>query len=186
MESKALLDIVDCSSLIWRLNMLNPTSLKMNQLNKAYQLCRPYSNHHVTTFNDVHFMMTYAASDADPDTNTSINELVETFANSGKGELAQHPTVGGRILQSFVEFRDEKYAQVVEHLEPIRHQISGIGGSNAQRDVFNLMLIVSALKSSSLRDRKLARVLINERNALKGTSTKLCQKFEILANADKV
>jgi hypothetical protein len=77
------------------------------------------------------------------------------------------------LLESFLEFRDGNYSKVVELLEPMRYDLTHIGGSGAQRDVINLMLISAAMKSGQNKDRKLARVLITERDAFKGHPTQL-------------
>ena len=53
---------------------------------------------------------------------------------------------------------------------PIRFEIIQIGGSHAQRDVFSQILIHSALRSKDCNQRKHAKELIDERNALKMNS----------------
>lgn len=176
MKSKAPLDMVDSSSLLWRLKMLCPKSLKKSQCDKAYEICKPFSRHHVTTFNDAHFMMAYLSGKKAEEKDKSTQELLETYAASFEnGEMINHRVLGTKLLEAFIQFRDEKYSTVVDLLEPIRYKLNPIGGSNAQRDLFNLMLIVSALKSANPRHRKLSKVLIAERDALKGTVTKLSQ-----------
>jgi hypothetical protein len=55
-------------------------------------------------------------------------------------------------------------------LYPIRYKLVRIGGSDAQRDIFNQLLIVAAMKSNNERHRKMVEHLIIERQALKGTS----------------
>ncbi|XP_021957309.1 tetratricopeptide repeat protein 38 [Folsomia candida] len=178
--SKSMLDMVDCSSLLWRLNMLNPSSLRGRKTcQTASNICSLHCTKHVTTFNDAHTIMAFTTSGSSG--NSLASELLETYS-SQNGELVDHPTVGSKILQAFLDFRDEKYVNVVELLEPIRNVITPIGGSNAQRDVFNLMLIIAALKSTNPRDKKLAKVLINEREARKGRSTKLSERLGVLAH----
>jgi hypothetical protein len=51
------------------------------------------------------------------------------------------------LLESFVDFRDGNYSKVVELVEPMRYDLTHIGGSGSQRDVINLMLISAAMKS---------------------------------------
>jgi hypothetical protein len=64
----------------------------------------------------------------------------------------------------------EKYSDAVDLLYPIRYKLVRIGGSDAQRDIFNQLLIVAAMKSNNERHRKMVEHLIIERQSLKGTS----------------
>ncbi|XP_021962255.2 tetratricopeptide repeat protein 38 [Folsomia candida] len=167
-----MLDILDTTSLIYRLNILNPSSVKSFHWEEAFGLSKSHSKSHVSTFNDVHFMMAFAGSKS---SSGVVEEMLESVPISG-GELVDHATLTKPLLQAIVDFRDEKYADVVGVLEPLRYRLIQIGGSHAQRDVFNLMLIVAALKSNSSKHKGLARALIHEREATKATP--LTRKFK--------
>lgn len=60
--------------------------------------------------------------------------------------------------------------RVLELLLPIRYRIIQIGGSNAQRDIFNQLLIHAALNCTSGVHKNVARNLLMERDALKPNS----------------
>ncbi|RWS19521.1 tetratricopeptide repeat protein 38-like protein [Leptotrombidium deliense] len=78
-----------------------------------------------------------------------------------------------------VEFEREQYSKAVEILEPIRYKIVEMGGSNAQRDLFNQLLIVASIKSPVDCHRKLAHALLNERSEFKesGIANRLLTKI---------
>lgn len=177
-QSRTMLDILDTSSLVYRLSILNPSIVKDFHWETALELSKSYAQDHITTFNDVHFMMAFSSGGRDD----LVEEMLESLPKGKNGgELADHPLLSVPLLQALVDFRRGKYSNVVTELEPLRYNITQIGGSHAQRDIFNLILIVAALKSGCDKHKKLARILINEREALK--STPLCRKFKILANS---
>lgn len=163
-KSKTMLDIADVTSLIYRLKMLSPSCLREQHVEKVEQMVEAHSNVHISTFNDAHFMMGFAVSKRQD----LMDHCLSSVASS-KGELAEHPALAAPLLQAIADYSEEKYGKVVEALEPLRYRIGCIGGSTAQRDVINLMLISAALKSNQAGHRKLARALINEREAVKST-----------------
>lgn len=65
--------------------------------------------------------------------------------------------MGDNLLRAIIEYENEEYDKSVELILPIRNEIWKLGGSNAQRDVFHLVLLSSASKSKSYQD--LARYL---------------------------
>lgn len=84
------------------------------------------------------------------------------------------------IYEAVFHYQHDEFDKVVEDLYPIRDKIYKMGGSNAQRDVFNLLLIDSAFKSSIQQHNKLGVSLINERSLTKPSSEltkRLAQRF---------
>jgi hypothetical protein len=63
-----------------------------------------------------------------------------------------------------VAHRRGNYAEAVETLLPQRGQLHRIGGSRAQRDLFEQLLIDAALKAG---DGKLTMALLSERRLLR-------------------
>jgi hypothetical protein len=75
-----------------------------------------------------------------------------------------HAAVGHAVCEGVVAWRGRDHARVVEQLAPVRKELWRIGGSHAQRDLFVLMLLDSALKSGN---KGLAKDLLTERAALR-------------------
>jgi tetratricopeptide (TPR) repeat protein len=75
-----------------------------------------------------------------------------------------HSAVGRAVCEGVVAWRGKDYARVVERLAPVRGELWKLGGSHAQRDLFTLILIGSALQAGN---RSLARTVIAERAALR-------------------
>jgi tetratricopeptide (TPR) repeat protein len=73
-----------------------------------------------------------------------------------------HGAVGGAVCEAVVAWRAKDFARVVERLAPVRGELRRIGGSHAQRDLFILLLLDSALKTDN---KTLAKALLAERAA---------------------
>lgn len=165
-ESRAMLDIVDCMSLPYRLQLENPISAE-NLIGKHWstlvQLAEPHLNDHVLSFNDAHFMMALCGA-------RKYSEADELYENSSAADCIVGSEVNRQLLKSILAYGREQYELCVDTLHPIRYDLVVIGGSDAQRDVFNQLLIAAALKSTKSNHRRLAEQLIFERAALKPVS----------------
>lgn len=75
-----------------------------------------------------------------------------------------HATVGRAVCDGVVAWRSRDYAGAVERLAPVRAQLWKLGGSHAQRDLFTLILIGSALQAGNT---SLAKTVHAERAALR-------------------
>ncbi|XP_029425022.1 tetratricopeptide repeat protein 38 [Nannospalax galili] len=167
--SGAMLDVVDSCSMLYRLQM---EGVSVGQRWKAIlPVTQKHSRDHTLLFNDAHFLM---ASLGAQDLQTT-QELLTTLqeASESPGENCQHQLardVGLPLCQALVEAQNGNPDRVLELLLPVRYRIVQIGGSNAQRDVFNQMLIHAALNSTSSVHKNVARSLLIERDALKPNS----------------
>lgn len=167
--SGAMLDVVDSCSMLYRLQM---EGVSVGERWKdVLSVTQKHSQDHVLLFNDVHFLM---ASLGARDSRTT-EELLTTLQDASKspGENCQHllaRDVGLPLCQALVEAENGNHDRAVELLLPIRYRVVQIGGSNAQRDVFNQLLIHAALNCTSRTHRNVARSLLMERDALKPNS----------------
>lgn len=165
-ESGSMLDIVDSLSLPYRLHLENPT-LAENLIGKHWtsivKLVEPHLNDHILSFNDAHFMMALCGA-------RKYSEAEELLENSSKANYISGHGVNSQLLKSILAYSREQYELCVDTLYPIRYDIVVIGGSDAQRDVFNQLLIAAALKSTKVHHRRLVEQLILERAALKPVS----------------
>uniref|UniRef100_A0A8D0N8Q9 Tetratricopeptide repeat protein 38 n=1 Tax=Sus scrofa TaxID=9823 RepID=A0A8D0N8Q9_PIG len=167
--SGAMLDVVDSCSMLYRLQMEGVSVGERWQ--DVLAVTRKHSRDHILLFNDAHFLMASLGA-RDPQT---TQELLTTLqdASESPGENCQHllaRDVGLPLCQALVEAQNGNPDRVVELLLPIRYRLVQIGGSNAQRDVFNQLLIHAALNCSSGVHKNVARSLLMERDALKPNS----------------
>jgi len=86
----------------------------------------------------------------------------------GRGTTARvHGLVGNAVCDAATAWRCKDHARVVARLAPVRKELWRIGGSHAQRDLFVLMLVDSALKAGN---KSVARAVLAERTALRPRS----------------
>ncbi|XP_059043266.1 tetratricopeptide repeat protein 38 isoform X2 [Mustela lutreola] len=167
--SGAMLDVVDSCSMLYRLQMEGVSVGERWQ--EVLPITQKHSRDHILLFNDAHFLM---ASLGARDSGTT-QELLTTLQDASKapGENCQHllaRDVGLPLCQALVEAENGNPGRVLELLLPIRYRIIQIGGSNAQRDIFNQLLIHAALNCTSGVHKNVARNLLMERDALKPNS----------------
>nr|XP_051684107.1 tetratricopeptide repeat protein 38 isoform X3 [Oryctolagus cuniculus] len=167
--SGTMLDMVDTCSMLYRLQMEGVSLGQRWQ--DVLPVTKKHTRDHVLLFNDVHFLMaSLGARDAQ-----TTQELLTTLqeASESPGENCQHllaRDVGLPLCQAMVEAEAGNPDRALDLLLPIRYRIVQIGGSNAQRDVFNQILIHAALNCTSSKHKNVARSLLMERDALKPNS----------------
>nr|XP_033809119.1 tetratricopeptide repeat protein 38 [Geotrypetes seraphini] len=168
-SSGTLLDIVDNSSLLYRFQMEGMNIEE--RWKKLLQITKSHVKDHVLIFNDLHILMSSLGANDQESTHqllTTLQEVSKTPGSNHQYGLGQ--TLGLHLCQALIEIEDKNYSKAVDLLYPVRYQIFQIGGSNAQRDIFNQMLIHAALNSKSDHHQKLARCLLIERDAFKPNS----------------
>lgn len=164
-KSGAMLDIVDMTSLLYRLELegVNVDA----RWKTAFRLCEPHLDDHITTFNDAHFLMSCLGTQ-DSSATTKLYDSAKDFLRNGLGNNHKVlDSAGISLMEAMIAYNSGDYQQCVHLLYPLRYKLLSVGGSNAQRDVFNLLLIHAALKSSTQHHFRMARSLIAERKALR-------------------
>lgn len=168
--SGTVFDVVDCSSMLFRLQLEGVNVNK--RWNAIHEICKQHTEDHSFVFDDFHIMLTFAnvhdQKSADCFLST-MQDFMKEFPKHYQAAIAKN--VGYDVCKAFLDYSAGQYEQVVDTLYPLRYKIIDAGGSHAQRDIFNLLLINAALKSSKSQHRKLARVLLTERKILKENSS---------------
>ncbi|XP_078252922.1 tetratricopeptide repeat protein 38-like [Rhinoraja longicauda] len=168
-KSGSVLHMVDICSLLYRLQMegINVD----HRWKELLAVTKNQAEDHVLIFGDVHTLISLVAANETEAANrfmTSLQELSQSPGDNHQYQLGQRLTLP--LCQAITEFADGNYSRTVDLLYPIRYQIHGIGGSKAQLDLFNLLLIHAALKSDRKSHQKLARCLLVERDNLRPNS----------------
>ena len=113
----------------------------------AAQVVRDQGGNSVMAFVDAHYSLALGA--------------VPTLEQHGTTARI-HTAVGRAVCEGVVAWRKGDYARAAALLGPARKDFRRLGGSHAQRDLFVLILLASALKSG---DKSLARAVQAERDA---------------------
>ncbi|KAK5867755.1 hypothetical protein PBY51_012219 [Eleginops maclovinus] len=165
----SMLDTVDASSMLYRLEM-EGVCVK-DRWRELLQVTQPHTDDHVTLFNDVHFLMASLGAKESRISQRMLEGLQELAKEPGVN--LQHQmggTIGVPMFQAMMEYDQGNYNHAVDLLMPIRYRLVNMGGSDAQRDVFNQLLIHAAMKSEDKHHQKLGRCLLVEREAMRPNS----------------
>ena len=112
------------------------------------------------TFGDVHYLLALAAAGRADDTSRFAESLSRYAAQSAESEAAVAGNPGLALARAVLSSRRGDHDGAFRELSAMRAKIWRIGGSHAQRDLFNEMLIDSALRAGKLDE---AKSLLNER-----------------------
>jgi tetratricopeptide (TPR) repeat protein len=152
------LDIANAVSLLWRLEQAG-----VNVGHRWRELASRGVAHvddHALVFVDLHYLMALAAAGDDVAVRTFMASC-ERFAREGYGtEPEVMAEVGLPLARAVLAHRHGSYGRAVDELYDVRHRIRRIGASHAQRDLFEQLLIDSAVRGNRYPE---ARQLLRER-----------------------
>lgn len=138
------LDITNAVSLLWRLEQAGvDVGTRWREL---ADWARGHHRDHSLVFADLHYVMALAAigeSDA-------FLASCEQFAAESGTEATVMADVGLPLARAVLAHRRGAYDDVVDLLVPVRREFRRIGGSHAQRDLFDQLLIDAAWKGRRL------------------------------------
>ena len=139
--------LADSASLMWRMRLYGRAEPALDT-----GLIRDQAATAVTTvgpaFRDAHAALAFAATG---DT-ASIKRMKQRLARQVRGGSALHADMTLPLVDGIVNFAAGNYAAAVACLEPVAPQLARIGGSHAQREVFEDTLV-----EALVRDRQFPR-----------------------------
>jgi hypothetical protein len=160
-KSSEFLDVTNAIALLWRLEQRGiDVGTRWDELR---ELCRDLCEDHRMVFGDAHFVMGLAARGEDAAVEAALASL-EDFSRTAGDEAEVARVVGLPAARAAVAHRRGDHRGAVEALLPHRGQLYRLGGSRAQRDLFEQLLIDAALKAG---EAKLAQALLSERRLLR-------------------
>lgn len=174
--SSSALDMHDGCSMIYRMQLVDLFKRIYEDETEAedrcskhwdmvYDRCLPHKRDHLIGFNDAHYMMSFLGKGD----LAAARELIDSIDEVPS--LRESQTVVKPLLEAMLEFKLGNYSKCVELLEPIRFDISKIGGSHAQRDIFEHLLITAACKSDNEKHQELASRMLKEREVFHNRRT---------------
>lgn len=114
---------------------------------------------HIYGFADAHYFLGLVASGRLCHAERWLTALrLSARDDTSQAEVTRR--VGLDLAEALCAYGRRRFAQAVDRLLPIRHELQCLGGSHAQRDVFQQLLIRSAIRSGATG---LARSLLAER-----------------------
>jgi hypothetical protein len=151
------LDLTNAAALLLRLEMEG-----VEVGNRWDEIARASAEHvadHLLAFADVHYAIALAAAGGDG-ADRFVEGLVRYSDQPADSQAEVIGVCGRSLAEAAVAARRGEYGRVVELIHPIRPAIKALGGSHAQRDLFEQILIHAAIGDGQL---KLARALLSER-----------------------
>ncbi len=163
-RSTVMLDMVDASAMLWRLHLRGvDVADRMAALADDWQ---PFAEDGFYAFNDAHAMMAFVGAGREAEADRVLACMGRRVGAGGTNAMMTEQ-VGLPVARALRAFGQGEYADVVEHLRPIRSIANRFGGSHAQRDVLDLTLIEAAIRGG---DTATAQAFTAERLARKPAS----------------
>jgi hypothetical protein len=163
-RSPLVLNLLDASALLWRLSLRGVDV--GDRWEALADLWAPVAGAANYAFNEFHAMMAFVGSGRADAQQAVIESLREAAAGSAD-PAAFAREVGLDASFALQAFGEERYADAVKLLRPLRSYAHRFGGSHAQRDVIDLTLIEAAKRSNQ---EALTAALVAERQARRGAS----------------
>lgn len=164
-KASATFPLTDGSSLLYRLKFEG-----VDVGDRWQQLCQYWESHaddHFLAFNDSHMLMSTLGA-KNEDLTMKLLDSLRKYVRDGSGANCEiSRTVGLAICEAFVEADKGNFDKAVALLKPLRYKVDLMGGSRAQRDVYELFLINAAMHSKRKEDQQFARCIIAEKKAKK-------------------
>ena len=172
-DSDVSLQMLDASALLWRLQLLGgDVGPRWDRIANLWAKKTELENGYYA-FNDMHALIAFVGSGRFDDAN-EVMGAVEAAAQNNPGVTQMMARdVGIATCRAMIDFGQQRYAEAIDRLLPIRTIANRFGGSHAQRDILTQTLIESALRSDNMM---LANNLISERRLHK-TFSPLSQRF---------
>ncbi len=165
-EGVFYLDVQNAASLLMRLELAGvDVGPRWDQL---ADLTESRIDDHVIAFTDTQFVLSLAGARRKDSAQRYLESLQRYAANEDTDTATVTAGLGVRIAEGLVAYSGGHYAQTVERLLPIRHDLGPIGGSHAQHDIFHQLLIDATLREGRT---ELARILLMERAVIKPNSS---------------
>ncbi len=113
-------------------------------------------------FIDAHYFLALAAAGRRENALAMLDALREYARSSQETTAEVTARVNGVLCEALLSFRDGDNARAVELLAPVRDEVRALGGSHAQRDLFDEILVEAAIRAGR---NNYARGLLAERTA---------------------
>ena len=176
-ESDFYLDICNCTSLLWRLEMFG---IDVGDRWAALaQVAHRHLGDRDLIFVSLHYLMALIAG-GDKIAADQMIESLRGWSSLDETQARICADVGLAIADGLKLARDGRFAEAFARMEPVRYDLYRLGGSKAQRDVF-VMVMLDAAKASN--DALTARALFAERLGEKVHSSWTWKNYEAILSS---
>ena len=173
-EKPLAISLTHASALLWRLDTLG-----VDVTDRWHALLARWDGHadgRCLAFADLHAAMAELRSGQEAAAEKRLAAMRETAAGTEEG-ASTYREAGVPFIEGLMAFHLGDYREAIEHMLPARFELWRIGGSHAQRDVFDWTVTEAAVRGG-MRDIGLS--LANERLASRPRSY-INQRFSRMA-----
>lgn len=166
-DSDVSLQMLDASALLWRIQ-LQEVDLgdRWNRIADLWARKTPTENGYYA-FNDLHAIIALLGAGRLREAREVLADLKQAALCNPELTRMMARDVGVPACAGMIAFAEERYADAVDCLHPVRSIANRFGGSNAQRDILSQTLIESAIRAGL---HGFANSLVNEREVHKPES----------------
>jgi tetratricopeptide (TPR) repeat protein len=158
------LQLVDASALLWRLQLDGVDLGDRPAALADIWAQRLDTERGFYVFNDAHAMMAFTLAHRETEAAQLMADLEWTETHGSPTNRTMAREVGRAVCSAFRAFGQERWADVLAALMPVRDIAHRFGGSHAQRDVLTLTLVEAAIRGGQ---PAVARHYLGERVVLK-------------------
>lgn len=135
-------DISNAASLLWRLEREGvDVGARWEEL--ADKACARIGDHELA-FANAHYLLALLGAGRVADGRAMLESMREASAGNGT-EASVLGSVGVPLAEAYLAYQDGDCERTLQRLLPLRRRLQSLGGSNAQRDLFEQFLIEAAL-----------------------------------------
>jgi hypothetical protein len=164
-SEKALANsLTHASALLWRLDTLGVDVAE--RWKALLERWRGHADGKTLAFADLHAVMAELRSGQEATAEKRLAAMRDSAAGSDEGAPV-YRDAGVPFAEGLIAFHRGQYAAALEWMLPARFELFRIGGSHAQRDVFDWTIVETAIRAGA---RDVAVSLANERLTLKPRS----------------
>ena len=163
--AKSYASLADSASLFWRMHIYGDNTPPA-PWEELLGLAAPAADRPGPAFRDAHAALAFAAAGDDASLDRIISGLREA-AEKGSA-LAREATLP--LVQGIQAFAHGEYLEAVRLLEPVFPQLTRIGGSHAQREVFEDTLLEAYLRGEQFdKAEDMLRTRLQQRETVRDT-----------------
>ncbi len=140
----ATIDNNNYASLLLRLELYGVDV--STQWHTLANICAERVANHGSAFSNIHDMMVLTATGQNDKAYELLASMTDHFASNTltSSRALSYKVVAIPVCEALMAYREKNYAQVLDKLGSVRHQLNLMGASHAQRDVFYHLLIHAA------------------------------------------
>lgn len=159
--NQAVLDLVDASAMLWRLRMLGVDAGQRWQALSARWDAAGESG--LYAFNDFHALLAHLGAGRE-DAALRVHDALRAAEARDNDNARFSSDVGRPLADAVLALHRRQPAEAAQQLRRVRNHAQRFGGSRAQRDLIDLILLEAVARSG---DESLLQALVSERRAVR-------------------